>query len=53
MTTHAIEPTEQTVHFDFDRAREPILRIDSGDVVRFRTLDAAAYLECLMKRAIR
>src|SRR5688572_19818752 len=45
MTTHTVEPGAGFVHFDFDRAREPALWIESGDVVRFRTLDADANLE--------
>ena len=45
MTPHTIEPVEGCVHFDFDRAREPAIWIESGEVVRFRTFDASAHLE--------
>ncbi len=42
---HAVEPAVDTVHYDFSREREPILEIESGDAVVFRTLDAGAYAE--------
>jgi acetamidase/formamidase len=42
--THAIEPTAETVHFDFCRDREPVLCVESGDTVVVRTLDAAGFL---------
>lgn len=45
MTTHSIEPTAATLHYDFSRERSPVLEIDSGDTVLFRTLDAGAHLE--------
>jgi acetamidase/formamidase len=45
MAVHHIEPLEGSVHWDFDRAREPILWVESGDVVTYRTLDASGYLE--------
>lgn len=45
MTTHSINPEPRTVHAGFSRAREPILTIDSGDTVRYRTLDAGWNLE--------
>jgi acetamidase/formamidase len=45
MTTHRVEPTTDTLHYDFSRERKPILEIDSGDTVVFRTLDAGAHLE--------
>ncbi|HEV2106905.1 MAG TPA: acetamidase/formamidase family protein [Thermomicrobiales bacterium] len=40
MATHQIEPTRETLHGHFSRELLPILTIDSGDTVRFRTLDA-------------
>lgn len=42
---HNVEPTLETLHYDFSREREPILSIESGDTVGFRTLDAGAHLE--------
>ncbi len=44
MSTHHIEPSIETVHYDFSREREPILEIESGDTVVFRTMDAGACL---------
>ena len=38
--THQIDATTATVHGVFSRDIEPILTIESGDTVRFRTLDA-------------
>jgi acetamidase/formamidase len=40
MTVHTIEPDEHSLHGAFSRDFAPILTIDSGDTVRFRTLDA-------------
>jgi acetamidase/formamidase len=37
---HYIEPNEQTLHGVFSRDLPPVLTIDSGDTVVFRTLDA-------------
>jgi acetamidase/formamidase len=48
VTTHTVEPTIDTLHYDFSRERKPILEIDSGDTVVFRTLDAGAHLEPFM-----
>lgn len=45
MTIHYIEPTDETLHGPFSRDRKPILTIDSGDTVRFKTLDAGWGLE--------
>ena len=42
---HHIEPTLETVHYDFSREREPIVTIRSGDTIMIRTLDAGAHLE--------
>ncbi len=38
---HNIEPFEKTLHGVFSRDIAPVLTIDSGETVRFRTLDAA------------
>jgi acetamidase/formamidase len=45
MTIYHIEPNEQSLHGGFSRELAPILTIDSGDTVRFRTLDAAWNIE--------
>jgi acetamidase/formamidase len=41
MGTHSLEPTRENLHGHFSRDLKPVLRISSGDTVRFRTLDAA------------
>jgi acetamidase/formamidase len=40
MTLYNIEPNEQTLHGAFSRDIAPILTIDSGNTVRFLTLDS-------------
>jgi acetamidase/formamidase len=40
VTLHTIEPERRTLHGHFSPELEPVLTIDSGDTVRFRTLDA-------------
>lgn len=45
MTLHALEPDERTLVDHFDRAASPILTIQPGDTVRYRTLDAGWNLE--------
>lgn len=40
MAFHIIEPDQHTIHGVFSRDLPPILTIDPGDTVRFRTLDA-------------
>ncbi len=40
MTLHTIEPESGTLHGSFSRELPPILTIDPGDTVRYRTLDA-------------
>jgi len=40
VTLHALEPDERTLHDHFSRELEPVLEIEAGDSVRFRTLDA-------------
>ena len=40
MTLHIIEPEAGTLHGMFSRDLPPILTIDPGDTVRYRTLDA-------------
>ncbi|MEM7130973.1 MAG: acetamidase/formamidase family protein [Chloroflexota bacterium] len=42
---HIIEPNQLTLHGAFSRDIAPVLTIDSGERVRFRTLDAAWNLE--------
>ncbi|HEY7349897.1 MAG TPA: acetamidase/formamidase family protein [Ktedonobacterales bacterium] len=45
MATYSIEPERATLHGTFSREFPPVLTIDSGDTVRFRTLDAGWGLE--------
>ncbi len=45
MAFHTIEPERQTLHGHFSRDLEPVLTIDPGHTVRFRTLDAGWGLE--------
>jgi acetamidase/formamidase len=45
MATYSIEPERATLHGTFSRERAPVLTIDSGDTVRFRTLDSGWGLE--------
>jgi acetamidase/formamidase len=40
MTTYYIEPQKQTLHGSFSKSFKPILTINSGDSVRYSTLDA-------------
>ena len=40
MAEHLIEPERRTLHGHFSRELPPVLTIDSGDTVHFRTLDA-------------
>jgi len=40
MATYEIEPDENTLHGFFSRDLKPILTIDPGDTVHFRTIDA-------------
>ena len=42
---HTIEPERRTLHGAFLRNRAPILTIESGEMVRFRTLDAGWNLD--------
>lgn len=42
---HRLEPTRQTLHGHFSRDLAPVLTIDSGDTVVFRTLDSEWGLE--------
>jgi acetamidase/formamidase len=44
MTAHRLDPTPQTTHDAFSPAHEPVLRIDPGDTVVVRSLDASGYL---------
>jgi acetamidase/formamidase len=45
MTTHQIEPERQNLHGHWSRDLPPVLTIDPGDTVQFRTLDAAWGIE--------
>jgi acetamidase/formamidase len=40
MAVHTLEPSDRTLHGYFSAEREPVLTIDPGDTVRFRTLEA-------------
>lgn len=40
MSRYVIEPERRTLHGTFSREHAPVLEIESGDTVRFRTLDA-------------
>lgn len=40
MTVHSLRPDARTLHGHFSRDLSPVLTIDSGDRVRFTTLDA-------------
>jgi acetamidase/formamidase len=40
MALYTIEPERRTLHGHFSRDMQPLLTIDPGDTVRFRTLDA-------------
>jgi len=45
MATYKIEPNENTLHGYFSRDLAPVLTIDSGDTVHFKTIDAEWGLE--------
>jgi len=45
MAFYTVEPERRTLHGHFSRDLSPILTIDPGDTVRFRTLDAGWGLE--------
>jgi hypothetical protein len=45
MASYALEPDEHTLHGFFSPDLAPVLTIESGDTVRFRTLDADWGLE--------
>ena len=45
MTLHTIEPERRTLHGHFSPELEPVLWIDSGDTVRFRTLESGWNIE--------
>ena len=40
MTIHTLEPDRRTLHGHFSRELSPVLTINPGDTIRFRTLDA-------------
>lgn len=45
MTIHTIEPSPETLHGYFSKDLPPVLTIESGDMVHFKTLDAGWGLE--------
>jgi acetamidase/formamidase len=45
VTLHTLEPDERTLIDHFDRAAPPVLTVQPGDTVRYRTLDAGWNLE--------
>jgi acetamidase/formamidase len=45
MSLHHLELNEDTLHGFFSKELRPVLTIQSGDAVRFKTLDAGWYLE--------
>ena len=45
MALHLIEPERATLHGQFSRDFAPTLTIDSGDTVRYRTLDVSWGME--------
>ena len=48
MAFYEIEPERRSLHGHFSPELPPVLCIDSGDTVRFRTLDAGwGYLSAL------
>ncbi|MBV9021574.1 MAG: acetamidase/formamidase family protein [Ktedonobacteraceae bacterium] len=50
MATYTVEPEQGTLHGSFSCEFPPILTIDSGDTVRFRTLDVGWGLEPRLSR---
>ncbi len=48
MTTHSLEPVRETTIGCFSPEHSPILTIDPGDTVRYRTLDAGWGIEPLL-----
>ncbi len=44
MTHHHILPTRTNLHGHFSREMKPVLTIDSGDIVTYKTLDAGWWL---------
>jgi acetamidase/formamidase len=52
MATYTVEPDLQTLHGCFSRELPPVLTIDSGDTVRYRTLDAGWGLEPQLAQGI-
>jgi acetamidase/formamidase len=40
MAVHSLEPTDRTLHGYFSPDRKPVLTVDPGDTVRYRTLDS-------------
>ena len=52
MTLYNIEPEQRTLHGSFSREFPPVLTIDSGDTVHFRTLDVGWGLEPHLGRTL-
>jgi acetamidase/formamidase len=52
MAVYTIEPERRTLHGHFSRDLPPILTIEPGDTVHFRTIDAGWGLEPLIRRDI-
>ncbi len=50
MATHTIEPERRTLHGHFSRELPPVLTIDAGDTIVYRTLDAGWNLEPQLTR---
>jgi acetamidase/formamidase len=44
-TTHSLAPDRRTLHGRFARDLPPVLTIDPGDTVRFRTLESGWHLD--------
>src|SRR5690349_20791851 len=50
MAIFTVVPTRETLHGSFSRDYAPILTIDSGDTVRYKTLDAGWHLNSFQTR---
>jgi acetamidase/formamidase len=53
MAHYSIHPDRATLHGSFSMDYEPVLTIDSGDTVRFSTLEAAWGLEPFERKGVR
>jgi acetamidase/formamidase len=43
MTIHVLEPERATLHGRFSPSFAPVLEIEPGDTVRYRTIDVAQH----------